>query len=325
MAGEQRLVGAIDLGGTKIYSAVLAPDGKLLGEDLRPSEAASGRHVVFERMVASLTAAAKSAGAGVADMSGVGVAAPGLTNWHTGHVVAAPNLLGWNDVPLGPILSEQLGLPVVVDNDANLAALGEYSDGAGRGAKVLIYLTISTGIGSGFVFGGQIFRGVGGTAGEAGHMIVQVNGPPCSCGSQGCLEALASGTAIARMGNELIAEGRAPTLQRMAAEAGEPVSSTLVARAAAEGDPGAREILNRAGTALGAGLANLVNLLNPDVIVIGGGAAHIGPPLLEPAERLMRELAFSDPAERVRILSATLEYAAIQGINALVRKTLTSV
>ena len=317
MGEAQRLVGAIDLGGTKIYSAVLA-DGRTLGEDLRPTDAAEGPDAVIPRLIASLRAAAGVAGAAVSHLAGVGVVAPGPVDWHTGHVTNPPNLPGWNDVPLGPILSQGLGVRVVLENDANAAALGEFVAGAGRGAAALIYVTISTGIGGGIVLGGELYRGVSGAAGEVGHTVVEPDGPLCGCGNRGCLEAIASGTAIAREGRQALEQGAAPILRRLAAESSEPVSTALVARAAAEGDEDARRILRAAARALGIGLGNLVNLLNPDVIVIGGGAAQIGAALLDPAEGVMRQIAFSGSAARVQLRHARLEYAAIQGVAALV-------
>ncbi|MGI8550577.1 MAG: ROK family protein [Dehalococcoidia bacterium] len=290
----------------------------MLGEDLRPTEATEGRETVIERMLDSLRKAVRSANVTIEDLNGLGVAAPGPVDWQTGHVLEPPNLPGWGDVPLGSILSEQLGLPVVLENDANAAALGEYVSGAGRGAKALIYITISTGIGGGLVFDGRLYRGVSGAAGEVGHMIIRPEGPLCGCGRHGCLEALSSGSAIGREGATALANGRAPLLRRQIDDSGQPVSALLVARAAGEGDEDAQQILHEAGVSLGIGLGNLVNLLNPDRIVIGGGAAHIGAPLLEPAEAVMRRNAFPGAAARVSLRSAELEYAAIHGVASLV-------
>ena len=314
---QRRMVGAIDLGGTKIYSAVLA-EGEVLGEDLRPTDAQEGKEAVIARLVASLAAAANTAGVAHSDLAGVGVVAPGPVDWHTGHVMDPPNLPGWNDVALGPMLSERLGTRVVLENDANAAALGEYVAGAGRGAAALLYITISTGIGGGIVLGGELYRGVSGAAGEVGHMVIEPDGPVCGCGNRGCLEALASGTALARAGREALATGGAPILQRLVAGSGAPVTSALIARAAGEGDEDARRILRAAARALGIGLGNLVNLLNPDLIVIGGGAAQIGSSLLGPAEGVMRQIAFPGAAARVRLRPAALEFAAIQGVASLV-------
>lgn len=321
MREKSSFVGAIDLGGTKIYSAILDSGGRVAGEDLRPTEAAQGQESVIERLAASIRAAAAAAAVPMDQLAGVGVVAPGPVNGHTGHVIDPPNLPGWKDVALGPVLTGRLGRPVLLENDANAAAIGEYVAGAGRNAESLIYLTISTGVGGGLVFGGQLYRGVSGTAGEVGHMVIRPGGPRCGCGNRGCLEALASGTAIAREGRAALAAGAAPVLRRLLSESGGEVTSLLVARAAAEGDEAARAILQEAAIALGTGLGNLVNLLNPDVIVIGGGAAQIGAALLDPAEAVMRDVAFPGPGALVQLRRAVLDYAAIQGVAALVRHT----
>lgn len=322
MAFARGLIGAVDLGGTKIYSAVNDAVGKTVGDDLRSTEADEGRDGVIRRIVESMQAACSVAGAHLSDLSGIGVVAPGPIDAGTGHVLNAPNLPGWSNVPLAEILSRALGPAVVLENDGNAAALGEYVSGAGRGADGLIYVTISTGIGGGFVFKGELFRGVSGAAGEIGHMVIQPGGPRCGCGNQGCLESLASGTAIARAGTIAIAEGRAPLLKQIVDASGEPVSSAQIAQAAAEGDEAAGSIIRDAATTIGTAFGNLINLLNPDVIVVGGGVVQIGAPLLGPVENTMRSIAFPDPGSRVRLLTAELPYAGIAGVVELVRRQL---
>lgn len=316
MAEPSRLIGAVDLGGTKIYSAVVDDQGRVLGDDLRATDADQGQQVVIDRIAASLTAAA---GADLDLLGGAGVAAPGPVDAGTGHLIDPPNLPGWGDVALGPLLSDRLGLRVVVENDAKAAAIGEYSAGNGRGAEALIYVTVSTGVGGGIVLGGKLYRGAGGSAGEIGHMVVQPNGPACGCGQLGCLEALASGTALSREGRLALEQGRAPLLRRLAAQAGGEVTAELVAQAALDGDADAAAIIHQAGAMLGIGLGNLVNVLNPDVIVVGGGTARIGTPLLGPAEASMRQTILARSAQRVQLRAAALEYAAIAGLAALVR------
>jgi glucokinase len=317
-----RAMGAIDLGGTKIYSAVVDGDLRIMGEDLRPTDAGRGPAAVVERMAASLQAASASAGIPCESLAGIGVAAPGPVEPTTGMLIDPANLPGWEKFPLGAALSQQLGLPairVVIENDANAAALGEYVAGSGRGSQAMAYVTVSTGIGGGLVLGGQLYRGATGAAGEIGHTIVQPRGALCGCGQLGCLEALASGTALMREGRNAVDLGRAPILQRLVAGAGGTVTAELVAQAAEAGDTEAASIITRAGEALGLGLGNLVNVLNPDVIVIGGGAARIGKPLLDSAEKCMRSTIFAASAQRVVLKPAMLEYAAIAGLAALLR------
>jgi glucokinase len=311
--------GIIDLGGTKIYSAVVDGSGAVIGEDLRPTNAAAGQDAVIDAMVVSLGAAADAAGLVPASLCGAGVAAPGPVDAIRGNLTNPPNLPGWESVPLADLLSLRLGVPVVLENDGNAAAYGEYLQGAGRDAQALIYVTVSTGIGGGIVLDGELYRGPDGAAGEIGHMVIQPGGSRCGCGRLGCLEAMASGTAIAREGRKAVEGGSAPLLARIWSRLGEEISAELVAQAASEGDGGASEVLQGAGEMLGIGLGNLVNLLNPDVIVVGGGVAKIGPPLLEPAETRMRSIAFPLHNSRVTLRPSELEYPALHGLVGLIR------
>jgi glucokinase len=208
---------------------------------------------------------------------------------------------------------------VLVENDANAAAVGEHSFGAGRHARHVIYLTISTGIGGGIIIDGRLYRGASGAAGEFGHVVLVADGPRCSCGGSGHLEALASGTAIAREGAALVAQGRAPLLARIAA--GQEMTAEHVAEAAEQGDLDAGAVIATAGRYLGLGLASFVNLLNPEVIVIGGGAAKIGAPLLGPAEAVMRASAFPQPVRDVTVRPSLLgDEAVVRGAIALAQQ-----
>jgi glucokinase len=296
--------GAVDLGGTKILTAVAREDGLWLGEDLRPSEVEVGPDGVIERIVASLQAACAQAGMELTDIAALGVAAPGPIDFEQGVIIEAPNMPGWVNVPLARRLSELLGRPAVLENDANAAALGEYVYGAGRGVRHMVYLTVSTGVGGGLVLDGRLYRGATGSAGELGHILVDEDGPVCGCGARGCLEAFASGTAIGARGRDAAEKGASPTIARLAG--GEDVTAEHVAAAATEGDPVAQSIIATAAHYLGLGLADFVNVFNPDLIVIGGGAANIGPMLLDPAVDLMRARAFAGPAEHVRVVTAAL-------------------
>jgi glucokinase len=307
------LYGGIDVGGTKIYSAVASADGQVCGEDERPTLVELGVEACVQRMIDSLAEASGQAGVKVGELKRVAVAAPGPINLKDGIITAAPNL-GWVNVPLRAMLGEKLGLPVVLENDANAAALGEFEYGAARQYETLVYVTISTGIGGGLVLDGKIFSGASGAAGEIGHMTVEPDGPRCFCGSRGCLEMMASGTAIGRTGTLVVEEGRSEPLARLA-DADGKVGSEEVARAAAEGDPVANEILDEAARYIGIGLGSLINLINPQAIVVGGGVSKIGRRLLDPviaeAERRSFPQSFGDCAislaelgERVGALGA---------------------
>jgi glucokinase len=208
---------------------------------------------------------------------------------------------------------------VFLENDANAAAYGEWQYGAGVGLRQMIYLTISTGIGAGLILNGQLYRGADGAAGELGHMTIDLNGPLHNCGMVGCLEVLASGTAIARMAHEAVQAGHGAVLKRLLAEHGE-LTAAEVDVAADAGDPVAIEILARASRALGVGLANYVNIFNPEAIVVGGGVTRIGKQLLEPAFALAKQRAFRLPSQTVRLSLAALEgRSEVLGVAALAR------
>jgi len=309
----------IDLGGTKIRAIVTAHDGEILGEDIRPTDAEDGQDAVIDRLAASARAAVAASGLPLASMVAVGVTAHGTVDFDAGILHQPPNLPGWDAVPLARLMRERLGLPVFLENDANAAAYGEWRYGAGRGLRHMIYLTVSTGIGGGLILNGAMYRGADGAAGELGHMTVDVNGPPHNCGMVGCLEVMASGTAIARMAHEAVAAGRSPLLARLAA-AEDELTAAQVDEAAEQGDPAALEILSRAAHYLGVGLANYINIFNPEAIVIGGGVTKIGGRLLEPAFALAKARAFRLPSERVNLVVAALEgRSEVLGVSALAR------
>src|SRR5436309_7708067 len=206
------LYGAIDLGGTKLRAIVADLDGNVLGEIIRPSEADEGPEPVIARMIETLEAAAGKAGVSASEIRAVGIASPGALDLVHGLVFEAPQLPGWDGVPLVEIMSKRLRIPALLENDANAAALGENRFGAGRDTRFLVYLTISTGVGGGIIIERKVHHGVSGAAGELGHMVVWFNGPRCLCGERGCLEAIASGTGLTWRAKELVERGAAPGL-----------------------------------------------------------------------------------------------------------------
>jgi len=314
------LIGAVDLGGTKILSLAIDAAGRVRGEDVRPTEAESGPDGVIGRIRDSLRAALAAAGGG--SYAAAGIAAPGPIDPARGVIVEAPNLPGWHNVPLAARLVEALGCPALLENDANAAAWGEFTAGAGAGTRHMIYLTVSTGIGGGLILDGRLYRGAGGAAGELGHVPLVANGPACGCGGHGCLEQLASGTAIARQGAALLAGGTAPILERLAA--GGEVTAELVHAAAEQGDAAARAVIEEAGRYLGSGLVAFTNAFNPDMIVIGGGAAKIGARLWEPALEELHRRAIRPSRDQVRVVPAALgDRAGALGVAALAREHLT--
>ena len=316
---DDRPIVGIDLGGTKIRSVVTRAAGTILGEDVRPTEADHGARVVVDRLAASARAAVAASGIALDEVIAVGVTAPGTVDFDAGVLHQPPNLPGWDAVPLGKLLGERLGRAVFVENDANAAAYGEWRYGAGVGLRHMIYITVSTGIGAGLILNGQLYRGADGAAGELGHATIDVHGPPHNCGMIGCLEVMASGTAIARMAHEAVTANRSPRLAELQREHDE-LTAVEVDLAADEGDPAAVEILARASEYLGVGLANYINIFNPEAIVVGGGVTRIGRQLLEPAFRLAKARAFRLPSERVQLLTAALEgRAEVLGVSALAR------
>ena len=322
----------VDLGGTQVRAA-LVQDGKLLSRIGYLTQDEDGFEAVMRRIKEAIRAAAQQGGVPLEKVIGVGIGAPGPLDSHTGILFAPPNLSGWRNVPLRQILYDEFRLPVYLGNDANLAGLGEHMYGAGRGVKDMIYMTVSTGIGGGIIVGGRMLEGVSGTAGEIGHMTIDIHGPRCNCGNTGCLEVLASGTAIARRAAEAIEEGLGAGMLAVARElaakksplvdeAGHSrfspkteaaplpevaqVDAVVVVEAARRGDQVAAGIMRRAAENVGVGVVNLIHLFNPALIVIGGGVSKAGPLLFGPVEQIVRERAMEVPRQAVRIVRAEL-------------------
>jgi len=315
-----RYLGAVDLGGSKILSVIVDAEGRIAGEDRRATEADEGPDAALERIAASVEAALAEAGLRRDDLRAVGVCAPGPIDSTRGSILSGPNLPGWHDVPICRYLTERLGVPAILENDATAAAYGEFVYGAGRGHRHIVYITVSTGIGGGLVLDGRLYRGVTGVAGELGHITIEAEGPLCGCGKPGHVEALASGTAIAREGEALLARGGSSLMARLAQEDGELTAAT-VHQAADAGDPEAIRILQRAGHYLGIGLAAYVDVFNPEVIIIGGGLRRMGDLYLGPAREEMARRAMAEPLKVVRLVEAELgDYSGAMGMVALLRE-----
>jgi len=306
LAAGQVVVG-IDLGGTKISTALVESSGRIMAHDYRPTQAAQGQQAVIARMLAAAQQVMAAGGVTPAQVAGVGIGAPGPLELETGLTLSPPNLPGWDRVPLRQIIQDGLDVPAFLENDANAAAMGEYYFGAGRGTRDMIYVTVSTGIGSGLILDGKLYYGTSFMAGEIGHTTVLPNGPLCACGNRGCLESVSSGTAIVNRARERLACGVPTLIGELVAGEDERVTVQLVAQAAEQGDVEARGILAEAMGFLGIGMANLVNLLNPELVVIGGGLVNLGPLLFEPVRRAIDRRAFPGPAQAVRVAPAELD------------------
>lgn len=309
----------IDLGGTKILVLIADASGQVLGSVREPTQATQGPESVIARIAACVRKAAEDAHVDVASLRAAGVSAPGPIDVAEGVITDPPNLPGWHNVPLARILRERLGVPALLENDANCQGVAEHQFGAGRGYHDVIFVTISTGIGGGIIIGDQLYRGASGAAGEVGHIGVSPDGPSCGAGHRGCLEAYASGTAIAARARELIAAGGLPRTARLA-EHNPPVSAKTVYLASQQGEAEAAAIIHTAGQYLGIGLASLINVFNPQAIVIGGGLTNMGDDILGPAVETARTRAFAQSFVDVRIVEGALgERGAALGALAVAR------
>ncbi|HLM55256.1 MAG TPA: ROK family protein [Pyrinomonadaceae bacterium] len=296
-------IAAIDIGGTKIALGLSDAEG---GEPVFhrfPTRLGDGPRRIMEAALAELEGMADARGARVV-AAGVGCGGP--LDRGRGLILSPPNLPGWDEFPVVRMVEERLGVPVLLDNDANAAALGEHEYGAGRGFRHLIYLTISTGIGGGIIIGGRLVHGVGDGAGEVGHMVVEPGGPPCPCGGQGCLEALCSGTSIARRAAEALSRGDVPSMLMREGGRPEDITARAVAAAAARGDRLAAGVWDETVRYLALGLSNIIAVLAPEAIILGGGVSTAGEQLLTPLRRLVRESVRIMPVGRVQILQAAL-------------------
>jgi glucokinase len=289
----------------------VTPEGEILNEVRYPT--ATGR----ERLISSIAQAIMEA-RDEYEVSGVCLAVPGTVLSAENKVIDAPNLHAIEGIPLKDELEERTGLTATVENDANAAAWGEFRFGAGSEVDHLIFLTLGTGVGGGVISHGILLRGAQGAGGELGHVTIQATGPRCACGNRGCLEALASGTAIARRAREVASEKPGSALGRLAVE--RKVLGEDVTKLARGGDAAALEVLEETGTWLGIGLAGFINIFNPKVVAIGGGVARAGNLLLEPARREVHLRALSPARDFVEIKEATLgPESGVLGAAALAR------
>lgn len=292
---------AIDLGGTQLRVAVADDRGQLRTVVRHPTEAARGREHVINRIVATVKEALVEDGTQPKRVRALGIGLPGPVDPAAGLVISPGNLPGFRNVPLNRILTRATGIPSFLHHDAHLAALGEHRRGAARGASEMIYVTVSTGIGAGILLGGELYAGAHGIAGEVGHIVLQRDGPPCTCGQRGDLESIASGTGIARAAREL-----APGAPGSALHGVEYPTAEDVVRAARTGDELATAILENAGTYLGIAVGTLVNLFNPQLIVLGGSVIKAGTFLLKPMRRSMNASSWKAARRGLRIVRPAL-------------------
>jgi glucokinase len=325
--GDKKWIIGVDLGGTNISVGVLPIDGgngDVLALKTVATDAGRGAKFVVDRITGLIAGAREevlSSEGGVAeDFAGVGIGSPGPLNRETGTVINTPNL-GWRNFPLRDLVTREVGLPATLDNDANCATYGEWWLGAGRNVDTLVGLTLGTGIGGGIVLGGEIFHGVSDAAGEIGHMTIDSTGRLCKCGNYGCLEAYASGPAIAHRAVEGVKAGAESLLPNLVDGRLDDVTAATVYEAVVLGDLYANEVMRETAKFLGAGVANIINVLNPEMVVIAGGVTRAGDHLFVPLRAEVRRRAFRSAEEACQIVSGRLPgTAGVIGAAAVFKK-----
>ncbi|CAN5599663.1 glucokinase [soil metagenome] len=312
IAPDAKWLIGVDLGGTNIVVGVLpidGGDGHVLGMRSVPTDAQRGAKYVVDRICGligeTMDEGIAEHGGTRSDFAGVGIGSPGPLDRATGTVINTPNL-GWRNFPLRDLIVNGVGLPATLDNDANCATYGEWWLGAGRQVGTLVGLTLGTGIGGGIVLNGEIFHGASDSAGEIGHMTIEANGRRCNCGNYGCLEAYASGPAIALRATEGIESGAESLLPTLVDGRLENITAATVYEAVVLGDVYANDVMRETAKFLGAGVANMINVLNPEMVVIAGGVTRAGEHLFSPLRAEVRKRAFRSAQEACQIVSAQL-------------------
>jgi glucokinase len=304
---DKNLFIGIDLGGTNIKAALVDTDtGDIAATHSTPTHSREGHDAVIAEIATLAEEIILSSKAPKTGIGGIGVGIPGALDLERGMTIFLPNLPGnWRNVPVRHQLSQLTGLPVAILNDARSMTLGEWKFGAGRGVDTACY-TLGTGIGGGLVINGKLHLGINGSAGELGHVSVNLNGPKCGCGSYGCIEAYASGPAIAALGMKAVVQGRNTIIAEMCENDLNRITPELICEAARRGDEAAREIYEFAGKVIGAGIANVITAVTPRRIVIGGGVAAAGELILDPIRRSMRARVFLVDSLQVEVVLAQL-------------------
>ena len=325
MPTKKEAIVGIDMGGTRLRALVVNAQNKILGMHRAPTNPNQKVDRLVSDIAALVEAAVQLACLKLSNLRAVSIGVPGAVDTVSGMVYHAPNL-GWKNVPLGSKLKALLKVPVFVENDVNVGVMGEYTLGAGRGARELVGIFVGTGIGGGIVFGGRLFQGSRGSAGEVGHIVIEINGPLCSCGNHGCAEALASRTAMERDVRDAIRRGEKSIVLQLMEERGRTrMTSSIIQRALKEHDLVMEEVMKHAQLCLGILVANVVNMLDPECVIIGGGiAARLGKEYVNPIRKTAYQYFLRrQDARRVKILPGILgDNAGPFGAVALARRRL---
>lgn len=296
----------IDVGGTNVKIALVDEKGKIIYSNSVPTYANMGYEYTVNNIKQAIRDLMKETKSDSKTIQGIGFDFPGQVDYKKGIVKLAPNIPGWVNVPIAKMIEDEFQIPTRIDNDVRCAALGELNFGAGKGCENFVCITVGTGVGSGLVVNGKLVRGAANAAGEIGHIKLQMNdGPICGCGDTGCLEAFASGPSIVAMAQDYLKSGKSTKFRELAGAEGD-ITPYLVAKAAEAGDPVAKRIFEIIGTYLGMGLTSVINLLNPEKVIIGGGVAEAGDLLLAPIRKTVQERAMVVARESVEIVPAQL-------------------
>lgn len=296
----KKYVIGVDLGGTKISTAISTIEGNILANVVLPTKAEEGEVAVLGRIVQSIDEVIVGSSTSIDEVEAIGIGSPGPLDAKKGIIITTPNL-PFKDYNLVQPLKEKYNIPVYLDNDANAAAIGEYMFGAGKGKESIIYFTVSTGVGGGAVLDGKVYRGHTSNALEIGHTTVDPNGPRCNCGNLGCLEAMSSGTAIAKKGKEAVSTNVETSLKKY-----DTITSYEVFKEAEAGDEVAKDIIDNALTYLGIGVANAIATFDPEMIIIGGGVSKAGDIVFDTVKKVVNKRCFKSMAESCEIVPAGL-------------------
>jgi glucokinase len=297
---DKKYVIGIDLGGTKINGAISDLEGNILSQYIVPSNAFEGEQAVLSRIFEVITKVMSKIKKTAQEVKAIGIGSPGPLDAKLGIIITTPNL-PFKDFQLVNPIAESFNIPVYLDNDANVAAIGEYMLGAGKGTNNMVYITVSTGIGGGAILDGKIYRGSTSNALEIGHTTILPDGPKCNCGNYGCIEVLASGTAIARQAKEAIKKGVKTTLDKY-----DKVTAYEVYLEAEKGDEISKTILDTSFNYLGIAVSNIITSFDPEVVVIGGGVSQVGEPLFDKVKQVVNKRCFKAMSENCKIVPAAL-------------------
>ncbi len=297
----------VDLGATNIHSLLVNKEGQILARDFRPTLGQEGKEKTLSQITSSIqTLQKKAEDLGASSLLGVGIGSPGPLSASEGIIYHSPNIPEWEDLPLVAILEDRLKMPVFLENDANAAALGEWWKGAGKGTDYLFLLTLGTGVGGGVIIEGEVYHGAWDAGAELGHMIIKEGGMICGCGARGCLEAYASATGVIKRTRAYLKQGHSTILTRLMGNNPENLTCEMVFKAAEQQDELAMHIVRETGRYLGIGVASLINIFNPQKVILAGGMMRSGHILLDEVRKYAFLNCLKASRKDVEIVAAKL-------------------